>query len=332
MMKHIPVLLNKVLEILEPIPGAFIIDGTVDGGGHAAAIIGAMALKGKFLAVDWDEKLLNETKKELEAKFGIPSSEFKIFWANDNYVNLPKILEGKNLGKADGLLLDLGFSSEQIEQSGKPACASPSRNVLEKQSEASAGKGFSFLNDEPLDMRYQPNYKTEGGKSERRLTAAEIINSYREENLADIFWKYGEERFSRRIAKKIVELRKKKRILTTFSLVSAVIQSAPKNYEKGRIHPATRVFQALRIYVNGELDNLETVLSNMEKILKVNGRVVIISFHSLEDRLVKNRFREMELRKRAEIITKKPVTAEMEEIKNNPRSRSAKLRAIKITK
>ncbi len=308
-MKHIPVLLNKVLEILEPIPGKFIIDGTVDGGGHAEAIIGKMMPKGKFLAVDWDEKLLEETKERLESEFKIPNSDFKVFWANDNFADMPRVLEKESLGKANGLLLDLGFSSEQLEQSGK---------------------GFSFLKDEVLDMRYQPNRKLDDGTEERRLTAAEIINSFTEKDLADIFWKYGEERFSRKIAENIVSSRKKMRIMTTFELVEIVRKSMTKNYEHGRINPATRVFQALRIYVNGELDNLETGLRNLKSILRPGGRAAIISFHSLEDRLVKNHFREMEKEGTVKILTKKPVQADEYEISINPRSRSAKLRAIEI--
>lgn len=308
-MKHVPVLLNKVLEILEPVPGKFIIDGTVDGGGHAEAIIGKMMPKGKFLAVDWDEKLLKETKERLEGEFKIPNSDFQVVWANDNFADIPRVLEKESLGKADGLLLDLGFSSEQLEQSGK---------------------GFSFLKDEVLDMRYQPNRKLDDGTEERRLTAAEIISSFTEEGLADIFWKYGEEKFSRRIAENIVSSRKKMRIMTTFELVEIVKRSIAKNYEHGRINPATRVFQALRIYVNGESDNLRTGLGNLKNILKPGGRTVIISFHSLEDRLAKNYFREMEKEGIAKILTKKPVQADEYEISINPRSRSAKLRAIEI--
>ncbi|MBT9151348.1 MAG: Ribosomal RNA small subunit methyltransferase H [candidate division WS2 bacterium] len=162
------------------------------------------------------------------------------------------------------------------------------------------------------------------------ISAAEVINGKGEADLADIFWKYGNERMSRRIAKKIVEARKSKKILTTFGLVEAVKSAVPKNYEKGRIHPATRVFQALRIYVNGELDNLEEILKNLPSILKPHGVIVIISFHSLEDRLVKNYFKGMEKNGFLSILTKKPIVPEKEEIIANPKSRSAKLRAASI--
>ena len=226
------------------------------------------------------------------------------------------------MGKADGLILDLGFSSEQIE-SGRPAC-----NALL----SNAGRGFSFGKDEPLDMRYD---QREG------MTAADIVNKFSEKDLAEIFWKYGEERYSRRIAAKIVEERKKEPIKTTAELVEIIKKSVPGSYERGRIHPATRVFQALRIFVNQELENLETLLKNIDKIVK--GRVAIISFHSLEDRLVKNYFRELKKQGKAVILTnpegkpsvsygaRKPIRPSREEILKNPRSRSAKMRAIKIS-
>lgn len=297
-MAHIPVLLNKVLEILRPLPGRFIIDGTVDGGGHAAEIIRRLEPHGTFLGIDWDKSMLASAK----SKIGSAGRGVKIILAHDNYANLPAILKNKKLSKADGLLLDLGFSSEQLDFP------------------AHAGKGFSFLRDEPLIMRYE----------DYGPTAAEVVNGKSEEDLAVIFWRYGEERFSRKIAKKIVESRKKRRIITTFDLVEVITSVVPKFYERGRIHPATRVFQALRIYINNELNNLETVLTNLTSILKPKGVAVIISFHSLEDRLVKNNFRDMSHRGILEIINKKPLVAEAAEIKINPRSRSAKLRAAII--
>lgn len=299
-MNHVPVLLKEVIDYLNPKPDQFVIDGTTDGGGHANAILEKMMPSGKYLAIDLDENLIKQTKLEIEAKFQIPNTKFRIVWQNGNYADIPKILKNKKLGKADGLLVDLGFSSLQMEDSKR---------------------GFSFLKNEPLDMRYD----TKDGKP-----AYEIINSYKEDELADIFWKFGEERYSRKLAKTIVGERRNASIINTTQLVEIIKRAVPKAYEHGRIHPATRVFQALRIYVNNELENLETLLKNLHLILNRDGRVVIISFHSLEDRIVKNYFRELKQSKKVELLTKKPITATEEEIRLNPRSRSAKLRAIRI--
>lgn len=309
---HKPVLLKEVIEILNPQPGEFFIDGTIGNGGHAAAILEKIEPTGKFLGMDWDKNAIEKLKIE-------KLKDYKnVILRQGNYADLPEILRKNNLPKADGLLLDLGFSSEQLE----------------------SGRGFSFLKDEPLDMRYcasrmnadsnadERGYISVNQRSNQRESAAVVVNSYDEKELADIFWKYGEERFSRQFAKKITEERRKKRILTTFELIDAIKKAAPKSYERGRIHPATRVFQALRIYVNNELGNLETLLQNLDKILVNKSRAAIISFHSLEDRLVKNYFREMEKSNKAKILTKKPIRPTEEEIKQNPRSRSAKLRAL----
>lgn len=296
---HTPVLLKESIAILDPQPGEFFIDGTAGSGGHSEAILEKIGPNGKLLGIDWDKNAISNLKSKI--------SNNNVILINGNYADLPEILKSlkaeklKSL-KADGLIIDLGFSSEQL---------SPP---------VGGGRGFSFMKDEPLDMRY----------GDGEMTAAEVINSFNEKDLADIFWKYGEERFSRQIAKKITEERKKKRILTTFELVEIVKKAVPKFYERGRLHPATRVFQALRIYVNRELENLETLLKNLDKIIKNKGRVAIISFHSLEDRLVKNYFRQMAKEGLVEILTKKPITPTEEEIRNNPRSRSAKMRAVKF--
>ena len=294
-MKHIPVLLNEVIESLNPKPGNFFIDGTVDGGGHAREIIKKIEPGGIFLGIDWDESMVERLKESMESK------KAKIILVHSNYKNIQEILKKNNLPKADGLLLDLGFSSEQIEESKR---------------------GFSFLKDEVLDMRYS----REAGVQ----SAAEVVNSLSENDLADIFYKYGEERFSRRIAKKIVEERRRKKIFMTSELVGIIRTAVPKSYERGRIHPATRIFQALRIYVNRELENVETILENLREIINSGGRVAIITFHSLEDRLVKHYFRKMEKENLCKILTKKPIVPSEEETKSNPRSRSSKLRVIQI--
>ncbi|MEK7624498.1 MAG: 16S rRNA (cytosine(1402)-N(4))-methyltransferase RsmH [Patescibacteria group bacterium] len=327
-MTHTPVLLKEVITVLDPKPGEFFIDGTVGGGGHTLEILKKIGPKGKLLGIDWDEEAIKNFKFSPcgESPEGRQISSFKnVILLNDSYANLPKILEampagrqGNKLGMADGLLLDLGMSSDQLECSGR---------------------GFSFMRDEPLDMRYRvaltdANRAAEPASDQYEsasLTAAEIISSFNEKELADIFFQYGDERFSRRIAQKIIEERKKQRILTTFGLVDVIKKAVPKNYERGRIHPATRVFQALRIYVNQELENLENLLKNIDKILKPKGRIAIISFHSLEDRLVKNYFREKAKEKKIEILTKKPISPTIEEAGQNPRSRSAKLRAAIVS-
>ncbi len=292
---HKPVLLKEAIEILNPQEGEFFIDGTIGSGGHSEAILKKIGPNGKLLGIDWDRKAIENCKLKI-------GNLLNVILVHGNYADLPEILKKEKLGKADGLIVDLGFSSEQL---------SPP---------VGGGKGFSFMKDEPLIMRY----------TDEGLTAAEVVNGFNEKDLADIFWKYGEERFSRQIAKKIVEERKKERILTTFELVEIIRKATPKFYERGRLHPATRVFQALRIYVNRELGNLETLLKKIPEILKIKGRVAIISFHSLEDRLVKNYFKQMAKEGYAEILTKKPVIPTKEEIQNNPRSRSAKMRAMQI--
>lgn len=313
-MTHVPVLLKEAIEILGLKPGKFIIDGTVGAGGHAAEILKKIEPGGTLLGIDWNKTAIEKLEMRIKDE-GLKIKKGKIVLVYGNYADLPKILKEKNLLKADGLIIDLGFSTEELEKSGR---------------------GFSFLKDEPLDMRYDiGEVESEKGKvksGERIQTVAEIVNSYSEKELADIFYIYGEERMSRQIAKKIVEERRKERIMTTGRLVEVVKMAVGKGYEKGRINPATRVFQALRIYVNKELENLETILKNLPEIIRPNGRVVIISFHSLEDRIVKNYFKQMEKEGKGEILTKKPVVASLEEIASNPRSRSAKLRAIIIIK
>lgn len=292
-MLHTPVLLNEVIKFLEPTPGKFIIDGTVNGGGHARVILSKIGKNGKLLAVDWDCEAL----KKFESNIG--SQAPRVVTECANYADLRDILNRHRLSKADGLLLDLGFSSSQLD----------------------VGRGFSFQKNETLDMRYDLS---------RNLTAFDVVNKFNEKDLADIFWKFGEERYARSIAKGIVVARLHKSIRTTEHLVQIIGNSVPARYLRGRIHPATKVFQALRIRVNHELQNLEKILGELATLLDSGGRAVIISFHSLEDRMVKNAFRDLKQKKLAEILTKKPVMASGEEVGNNPRSRSAKLRAIKV--
>ena len=301
-MTHQPVLLHEVIKFLNPRPGDFIIDGTVDGGGHMAAILPKIGQSGRFLGIDWDRRILEKAKKRIAV---IPNHQFlisKLILVSGNYADLPEILKGKKLPKADGLLLDLGFSSEQI---------------------GGSGRGFSFgpqAADEPLIMTY----------SDERRPVAQILREVKENDLADIIYKFSGERFSRRIAKAIKEKEKIKPIITAGELRDVIASAVPKSYEKGRMPPATRTFQALRIYANDELGNLEKILCGLKKILKPGGRAAVISFHSLEDRIVKNIFREMDKNGDGEVVTKKPVKPTKEEIDENPRCHSAKLRVLAL--
>lgn len=293
-MSHIPVLLQEVVALLDPKPGEFFIDGTAGNGGHLAALLERVGESGKVLGIDFDPSAIGRLTEKFSAKENVTL-------VNGNYANTAEILEERHLPKADGFLLDIGFSSMQVDASGR---------------------GFSFQKDEPLDMRYQPN--------EGMATAEEVVNGIGEKELADLIYQFGEERMSRQVAKAIVEHRRKRRIETTLQLAEIVKGALPRSYERGRIHPATRTFQALRIYVNGELANLERALTHIPRIVKSGGRVAVISFHSLEDRIVKNIFRDMHKEKNATLLTKKPLIAGEEELSRNPRSRSAKLRAIQV--
>lgn len=289
---HKSVLLKEVLEYLNPKSGEVFVDGTANGGGHTMAIAEKLAPDGKVIAIEWDSKICEDLERKVQSvKF---KENIKI--VNDSYANLENILNQLKIEKVDGVLLDLGFSSVHVDISGR---------------------GFSFQKDEPLDMRYN----TSEGE-----TAAEIVNSWPEKDLADIIYEFGEEKFSRQIAKKIVEERRKKRILTTFELVDIIRGAVPAFYRNTKINCATRTFQALRIAVNRELENIKTVLPQIIDVLNEGGKVAIISFHSLEDRIIKNFFRDKAKEGVLKIINKKPIISGYEESNENPRARSAKLR------
>jgi 16S rRNA (cytosine1402-N4)-methyltransferase len=320
---HIPVLTKEVIEYLNPKPNENFIDCTIGQGGHSKLILEKTGPEGKILGIDLDPQQVENTKLQL--------ADFKerIVLVNDSYSNLKDIVEKVNFKTVNGILLDLGMSSEQLEE---------------------AGRGFSFQKDELLDMRY--NSEIPNPKSQiPNLTAEEIVNNWPEKEIERIFKEYGEERFARQIANKITEERKIKKINSTFQLVEIIKKAIPAKFQYGKTHFATRAFQALRIAVNDELNNLIEVLPQIISVLSPGGRVVIISFHSLEDRIVKNFFREKQkeeaiypvkyreavispeakLFNRVKILTKKPITADPEELNKNFRSRSAKLRAaIKI--
>ncbi|OHA01471.1 MAG: 16S rRNA (cytosine(1402)-N(4))-methyltransferase [Candidatus Sungbacteria bacterium RIFCSPHIGHO2_02_FULL_49_12] len=286
-MEHIPVLLNEILASLNPQPNEDVIDATVNGGGHAEALLSKIAPNGKLLGIDRDPAILAETRLRL-ARFG-----GRVMLAEANFANISLIAGEYGVLHPHCILFDLGFSSYHL---------------------ASANRGFSFQKDEPLDMRYNPK--------DTDCTAEAIVNHCSPEELLRIFEEYGEIRRAKKFVELLVGERQKRRIQTTKELAAL----AEKSFGRGKIHPATKVFQALRIVVNRELEHVTTGLAGAFEILEPGGRLAVISFHSLEDRIVKNLFKEW--KDAGTILTKKPITASHNEIRQNPRSRSAKLRII----
>ncbi|MEK7168002.1 MAG: 16S rRNA (cytosine(1402)-N(4))-methyltransferase RsmH [Patescibacteria group bacterium] len=282
---HEPVLLREVLSLLNPQPGQNFLDGTFGGGGHALAILERVKPDGKVIGIDWDEKTIQTNKNK------------NLILINDNYKNLKKIINDSGISKICGILLDLGLSSDQLEQD----------------------RGFSFQGQGFLDLRFN---QKEG------ITAAEILATCNEEELIKIFKEYGEEPLSKPIAKKIIANRASgRKIETADMLVQLVSETYRKYFKKPSKHnPATRIFQALRIAVNDEFGNIRFALPQAMQVLVPGGRLAVISFHSGEDRIVKNFFKDQAKKGKVNILTKKPVTASEEEMTNNPRSRSAKLR------
>jgi 16S rRNA (cytosine1402-N4)-methyltransferase len=280
---HRPVLLREVVAWLAPRPGAVLVDGTVGAGGHAAALADELEAGGRLIGLDRDPAMLALAEHTTR---GLPVTLIQAA-----YSDLGTVLEELGLGPVDGILLDLGLSSDQL---------------------AWADRGFSFAVDGPLDMRFDP---------EAKLTAALVVNSWNEEDLAQLFFDYGEERHGRRVARRIVAARRVEPITRTGALAAIIRKSIPGKW--GPIDPATRVFQALRIAVNAELEHLDFALAHLADWLKPGGRAAVISFHSLEDRRVKRAFRDDP---RLAVLTRKPVVATAEERTVNPRARSAKLR------
>jgi 16S rRNA (cytosine1402-N4)-methyltransferase len=285
---HTPVLLEETLALLAPTAGGIYVDGTLGLGGHARAILDRCGPDGRVIGFDRDGDAIARTKCNL-ASYGK-----RIHFIRRNFAEIEEGLAEINIAQVDGLLLDLGLSSLQLDASGR---------------------GFSFRGNEPLDMRMDDRSPE---------TAADLINQGGADELADIFYYYGEERHARRIAARLVSERQKGRIATTAQLAAIVAEAVPKRFHPKKIHVATKVFQALRIAVNRELENLGRLLDAAGDILKPEGRICVISFHSLEDRLVKWKFREDPLLR---VLTKKPVVPDEAEQRRNPRARSAKLRA-----
>ena len=301
--KHIPVMLNECIDALNIKPNGTYIDCTVGGGGHSYEI--AKRLKnGKLYCFDRDSEAIEASKNRLK--------EFtdKVEFIKANFKDAPNLIHEK----VDGILIDLGVSSHQIDE---------------------GERGFSFLHNGRLDMRM--------GQDEDILTAYDIVNTYSEENLRELFYKYGEEEFSKSIAKNIVNYRKNKKIETTFELRNIIENSMPKKVVYSRGGASKKVFQALRIAVNGELDGLENTLNQFVDMLNIGGRLVVLTFHSLEDRIVKTVFKRESTdclcppktpvcicghKKKVVLVNRKPITASEEELKINCRSSSAKLRAV----
>ncbi len=293
MAEHTSVLLEEALAHLDPQPGDRIVDGTLGFGGHAERILEKLGPEGRLIGFDRDPEALAGCKKKL-VKFGD-----RAVLIQKRFSRITEELRSLGQDPVQGVLLDLGVSSFQLDE--------PRR-------------GFSFREEGPLDMRMDPA---------ESMTAARLVNEAPKEKLMQILWTYGEERFARRIVEAIEAARDRLPLKTTSQLAAVIERAVPGKYRHGRLHPATRTFQALRIAVNSEMQELETFLSTVTEILATGGRLVIISFHSLEDRQVKNAFRRFKAEGTGEILTKKPVTASEDEIGANPRARSAKLRAFR---
>jgi 16S rRNA (cytosine1402-N4)-methyltransferase len=294
-MTHIPVLRDESIDGLAIRAGDIVVDGTLGGGGHTFEIIRRFGSAVKIIGLDLDADALDR------ARALIGDIDHDTVFRTAGFQDLDKVLDDLNMPEVDRILLDLGISSFQLEV---------------------AGRGFSFLKDEPLLMTMKKNPTSED------LTAETIVNTWEEKSLADIIYGFGEEKYSRKIAKAVVEARKERQITTTFDLVKIIEQAVGRNYRGMKIHPATRTFQALRIATNGELTNIEQGIEEGFKRLSVGGRMAIITFHSLEDRIVKRAFIAIKANGYANIITKKPIIPTHDEIIHNPRARSAKLRII----
>lgn len=302
--KHKSVLLNECIEGLNIKKEGMYVDGTLGGGGHSYEILRKLSPNGRLIGIDRDKDALNAASKKL--------NEFNNFTTvHDNHANILEILKNLGIQGVDGILLDLGVSSYQLDE---------------------ASRGFSYMNDAPLDMRMN---------REDKISAYEVVNNYSEEKLSRIFFDYGEERYSKSIAKKICKVREENKISTTLELVEVIKSAMPSSALNEKQHPAKRVFQAIRIEVNEELTKLKQAVEDSIKALNNGGRLAIITFHSLEDKIVKHTYEDMQGRctcpkdfpvcvcnyiSYGRIVNKKPIISNEEELKENPRARSAKLR------
>lgn len=294
-MIHESVLLKEVIDGLDLHTGETYLDATSGSGGHLEAVAQRFGGKVFLVGIDADETSLEITRERL----ALSNTTAKL--VELNFRDIDQVLRSVEMPQPDKILFDLGWSSDQFEV---------------------GGRGFSFQKDEPLLMTFKKKI------NEEDTTAYDVVNKWSEESLADVIYGYGEERYARKIAKAIVTEREKKPINSSLELVEIIKSAVPIFYRFGRLHPATRTFQAIRIAVNDELKALETGLAKAFEILKPGGRLAVISFHSLEDRIVKNFFKTKKEEGLGELITKKPIVPSEVEIAKNPRSRSAKLRII----
>ncbi len=285
--RHIPVMANEVVRFLMEISPQVVIDGTCGSGGHAHSILSAIDSIKRYICIDWDDMAIQISQERL--------SQFKekVDFIRSNFKNIPQLIREHGINKADAVILDLGLSSMQLEMSGR---------------------GFSFRRDEPVDMRMDDSDPT---------TALDLIKSLSVDQLSQIIREYGEERWAKRIAHSIKEYCKNEPMPTSKGLASAICMAIPRRFHPKKIHPATKTFQAIRIALNREMDNLKRALEELPDILRRGGRFIVISFHSIEDRMVKHAFKEDN---RLKPLTKRPVTPQDAEIVLNSRSRSAKLR------
>ena len=304
--KHVSVLLNESVNGLEIKKDGIYADGTMGGGGHSEAILKKLSSKGVLIGIDRDTEALSASKKRLE-------NYTNVHYMHNNYKNIKDVLSELNIDKIDGAVLDLGVSSYQLDN---------------------RERGFSYMEDAPLDMRMN---------RESDFSAYDVVNTYSEEKLASIFFEYGEERFSRKIAAIICDRRKTAPIETTLELVDIIKAAIPERFRQKNSHPAKRTFQAIRIEVNGELRDLRNALDDFFDVLKSGGRLSVITFHSLEDRIVKQAFASYATgctcppdfpicvcgnKPRGKVITRKPILPSDEECDTNKRSKSAKLRIV----
>lgn len=294
--RHESVLLAEALEQLYMHEDSIVVDGTIGGAGHFAAMLKKLSRHGTLVGIDADADAIARAEHVRDASH----TEAKVVLAHDNFRNLGRVLDAAGIETIDRALFDLGWSSFHL----------------------SSGRGFSFRANEPLLMTYGDPKEYPGG------TAADIVNSSPEETLADIFFTYGEERFARQIARAIVQSRRQAPILTTQALADLVAGATPGWYQHRRLHPATKVFQALRIAVNDELGALREGLSTAMRRLNARGRIAVITFHSIEDRIVKLMFRDAAHAGAGAVLPKKPIVPSSSEIARNPRARSAKLRVF----